>query len=65
MREGRRNDCCLKASGHHYWTLLKITPEDNHFTAKGRIWALHDVAQSPVYHLSIVSVLCWSLILSD
>jgi hypothetical protein len=40
--------------------LSEITPENNHFTAKGRIWALHDVTQNLVYHFGTMSVLCWS-----
>ncbi len=65
MCEGHKNDCCPRASGHHWRTLLEITPENNHFTTKGRIWALHDVTQSPVYHLGTMSVLCWSFIPND
>jgi len=34
-RKGRRNDCCPRASGHHWRTLSEITPKDNHFIAKG------------------------------
>jgi hypothetical protein len=64
-RKGRRNDCCPRATGHHSLTLSKITPKDNHFTAKGRIWAPHDVAQNPVYRLGTVSMLCWSFIPID
>jgi len=48
---GPQNDCYLKASRHHWQTLSEITHKDNHFTAKGQIWVLHDVAQSPVYCL--------------
>ncbi len=65
MRKGRRNDYYPRASGHHWRTLSEITPKDNHFTAKGRIWAPHDVAQNPVYRLGTVSMLCWSFIPND
>jgi hypothetical protein len=63
--EGRKNKCCSRASPHHWWTLPKIASENNHFIAKGWIWALHDVMQSLVYHFNIVLMLCWSLIPND
>jgi hypothetical protein len=56
---------CPRASRHHWKTLSKITHKDNHFTAKGQIWVLHDVPQNPVYYISTMSVLCWSLIPND
>jgi len=36
-RKDRINDCCLRTFGHHWRTLSKINPEDNHFTAEGQI----------------------------